>query len=104
MRNFRKKYIGSAAFYRHVFAVMLPIMVQNAITNFVNMLDNVMVGRIGTFEMTGVSVANQLLFVFNLCIFGAVSGIGIFTAQFFGGDDVHHGPRIPFRLLRYSPW
>ena len=79
-----KKLIGTKAFYKRVFALMLPIMLQNAITNFVNMLDNVMVGQIGQVEMTGVAVANQLIFVFNLAIFGAISGAGIFTAQFYG--------------------
>mgnify|MGYP002520036750 CR=1 FL=1 len=72
---------------------MVPIMVQNGIMQFVNMLDNIMVGRLGTVEMSGVSIANQLIFVFNLCIFGAVSGAGIFGAQFFGKKDyngVHH--------------
>ncbi len=76
---------------------MLPIMIQNGITNFVNMLDNIMVGRIGTAEMTGVAISNQLMFVFNLCIFGAVSGAGIFGAQFFGGQD-HQGVRHTFRF------
>ncbi len=82
-----KKLIGDKRFYKHVLALMLPIMVQNGITNFVNMLDNLMVGQVGQAEMTGVSVANQLLFVYNLCIFGAVSGAGIFGAQFFGSGD-----------------
>ena len=76
---------------------MLPIMIQNGITNFVSMLDNVMVGRVGTVEMTGVAVANQLMFVFNLCIFGAVSGAGIFGAQFYGDND-REGVRDTFRF------
>ncbi|MBR2013411.1 MAG: MATE family efflux transporter [Clostridia bacterium] len=71
-------------------------MIQNGITNFVNMLDNIMIGRIGTAEMTGVAVSNQLIFVFNLCIFGAVSGAGIFCAQFYGNGD-HNGVRQVFR-------
>ena len=71
-----RKLIGTKDFYRRVILLALPIMIQNGITNFVNMLDNIMVGRIGSVEMTGVAVANQLLFVFNLCIFGAVSGAG----------------------------
>ncbi len=91
------KLIGDRAFYRRVILLALPIMVQNGITNFVNMLDNIMVGRIGSVEMTGVAVANQLLFVFNLCIFGAVSGAGIFGAQFAGNDD-HRGVRDTFRF------
>ena len=92
-----KKLIGDKKFYLSVLALTLPIMIQNAITNFVNMLDNVMVGQVGTVQMTGVAVANQLIFVFNLCVFGAVSGAGIFTAQFFGtGSD--EGVRHTFRF------
>ena len=70
-----------------VLSIALPIAIQNGITNFVNLLDNLMVGRIGTEEMSGVSISNQLVFVFNLCIFGTVSGAGIFGAQFFGKKD-----------------
>ena len=84
-------------FVRHTLAIALPIMLQNGITNFVNMLDNIMVGRVGTDPMTGVSIVNSLLFVWNLCIFGGLSGIGIFTAQYCGkGDD--RGVRYTFRL------
>ena len=83
-----RRLIGNRAFYAMVMAVVLPIIVQNAISNFVNLLDNLMVGRIGTDQMSGVAIANQLIFVFNLAIFGAVSGAGIFTAQFHGAGSV----------------
>lgn len=92
-----KKYIGDKAFYRHVFIIALPIIIQNGITNFVSLLDNIMVGQIGTAEMAGVSIVNQLLFVFYLCVFGATSGAGIFTAQFFGSSD-NKGVRYTFRF------
>lgn len=92
-----KRFIGDASFYKKVIFLTLPIMVQNGITNFVNMLDNLMVGQVGQAEMTAVSVSNQLIFVFNLCIFGAVSGAGIFGAQFFGKGDVK-GLRDTFRF------
>ena len=89
--------IGEKKFYRHTMMVAMPIMIQNGITNLVGMLDNIMVGRIGTDSMSGVSIVNQLLFVFNLCIFGGLAGIGIFTAQYYGsGDD--EGVRYTFRL------
>ncbi len=91
------RYIGDRAFYRRVLTVVLPIIVQNFITNFVSLLDNIMVGQIGTVQMSGVAIVNQLLFVFNLCIFGATSGAGIFTAQFFGSAD-HTGMRHTFRF------
>jgi len=76
-----KRFIGDKRFYRMVMAVALPIIIQNAITNFVNLLDNVMVGSVGTEAMTGVSIVNQLFFVFNLTIFGAISAAGIFTDE-----------------------
>jgi len=91
------RYVGSKAFYRRVLAIALPIIIQNGITNFVSLLDNIMVGQVGTLEMSGVSVVNQLLFVFNLCLFGATSGAGIFTAQFYGSDD-QEGIRHTFRF------
>ena len=82
-----KKYIGSKAFYKMTLSVALPIMIQNFITNFVSMLDNLMVGSLGTEQMSGVSIVNQIVMVFNLAIFGALSGAGIFTAQFYGKKD-----------------
>lgn len=91
------RYIGDRAFYRRVLSVVLPIIVQNFITNFVSMLDNIMVGQIGTVQMSGVAIINQLMFVYNLCVFGATSGAGIFTAQFFGSED-HAGVRHTFRF------
>lgn len=74
-------------YFKRIIVIAVPIMIQNGITNFVSMLDNIMVGQVGTLQMTGVSIVNQLLFVFNLCIFGAMSGAGIFTAQFYGKKD-----------------
>ncbi len=82
-----KKFIGDKAFYKMAMTVAVPIMIQNFITNFVSMLDNLMVGRLGTEQMSGVSIVNQLIFVFGLAVFGALSGAGIFTAQFYGKKD-----------------
>ena len=91
------RYIGDRAFYRRVLQVAVPIIIQVGITNFVSLLDNIMVGQVGTLPMSGVSIVNQILYVFNLCIFGATSGAGIFTAQFHGNND-HEGIRYTFRF------
>ncbi len=92
-----KRYIGNRAFYRNVFTIAIPIIIQNGITNFVSLLDNIMVGQVGTIPMSGVSIVNGLLFVFNLCIFGASSGAGIFTAQYYGSHN-EDGIRYTFRF------
>ncbi len=101
LKNFKKKYIGDKAFYMMVLGIAVPIMIQNGITNFVNLLDNIMVGRLGTEQMSGVSIVNQLIFVYNLCIFGGVSGAGIFTAQYFGQKD-QEGIRYTFRFKLWT--
>lgn len=95
-----RKLIGDKAFYKKLFSVAFPMMIQMGITNLAGLLDNVMVGRIGTEQSTGVAIANQLIFIFNLMIFGALSGAGIFTAQFFGKGD-HEGIR---HTVRFKWW
>ena len=99
-KNVRKKFIGDKSFYKMVLMIAVPIMIQNGITNFVSLLDNIMVGQIGTEQMSGVAIVNQLMFVYNLCIFGGLSGAGIFTAQYFGQKD-EEGVRHTFR---YKIW
>ncbi|MBP3352272.1 MAG: MATE family efflux transporter [Lachnospiraceae bacterium] len=95
------KFIGDRAFYKMVLLVAVPIIVQNGITNFVGLLDNIMVGRVGTEQMSGVAIVNQLMMVFNISIFGAISGAGIFGAQFFGCKDFK-GVRHTFRFKIYA--
>ena len=99
-KQFRDKYFGDWEFYRRLLVIAVPIMIQNGITNFVSMLDNIMVGQVGTEQMSGVAIVNQLMFVYNLCIFGGLSGAGIFTAQYFGQGD-EEGIRHTFR---YKLW
>ena len=96
-----KKFIGDKAFYKMVLGITIPIIIQNGITNFVNLLDNIMVGRLGTEQLSGVGIANQLIFVFTLCLFGGLSGAGIFTAQFFGKQDVE-GMRYTVRFKLFT--
>ena len=93
----RECLLGDRAFYRHVLMVVLPIIVQNTLTNVVSLLDNVMVGQVGTLPMSGVAVVGQLLFVYNLAIWGSTSGAGIFGAQFYGRGDME-GVRHTFRF------
>ena len=96
-----KHYVGDRAFYKSVFAIALPIIIQNAITNFVALLDNIMVGQLATAQISGVTIVNNnLMFIFNVCLFGASAGAGIFTTQFRGSGD-QEGIRytLRFKLL-----
>lgn len=97
MKKWRDKFIGDREFYKMVLLIALPIMVQNGITNFVNLLDNVMVGQLGTEQMSGVAIVNQLINIHNLCIFGALSGASLFSSQFYGQGN-QEGMRHTFRF------
>ena len=95
-----KSLLGDRPFYKRVLRIAVPVFMQNIITNFVSLLDNLMVGQLGTLPMSGVAVVNQLLFVFSLVSFGCCTGTGIFTAQYYGRNDTE-GIRytLRFKLL-----
>ena len=97
-----QRYSGDRAFYRTTMVTALPIILQNLITNFVSMLDNVMVGQLSTAQISAVTITNNnLLFIFNLCLYGFVSAAGIYTTQFYGsGDDT--GIRHTFRFKIFT--
>ena len=97
LEKFKTKYIGDRQFYKRYILLAVPMILQSAITNFVSLLDNIMVGQLGTEQMTGVAIVNQLVFVFFLAVFGAVAGPGIYGAQFFGKGD-HKGHMHTFRM------
>ncbi len=93
-----QRYIGDKPFYRRMLMIATPIILQNFITNFVSLLDNVMVGQLSTAQLGGVTIVNNnLLFIFMLTLFGGASGAGIFTTQYFGKAD-HEGIRHTFRF------
>lgn len=97
MNKFIKKYVGDKNFYRMLIALIIPLIIQQGITNFVSLLDNVMVGSLGTEPMSAVAIINQLIFVFNLLLFGGLSGASIFGAQFYGKGD-NEGVKQAFRV------
>ena len=86
--------------YKRALALAVPMMIQNGITNMVGLIDNIMVGSLGNEAITAVSIVGQLIFVFNLAIFGGLSGPGIYAAQYFGKGD-EEGFRNTFRIKHY---
>lgn len=96
-RNILSMFIGDKDFYKKTALIVVPIIIQNTVSNVVNFLDNVMVGQVGTLQMSAVAIINQLLFVFNLCIFGGLAGPGIFSTQYVGAGDTK-GVQNCFRL------
>ena len=100
-RHIGRILIGDRNFYKRALLVAVPIMIQNGITNFVSMLDNIMVGQIGTEPMSGVAIVNQFMFVFFICLIGATAGAGIMGAQYYGSGN-NDGVRNAFRFKLLS--
>lgn len=92
-----KRYFGNKQFYKSVLAISVPIMIQSGITNLVNMLDNIMVGSLGTEAISSVAIANTFIQVFNYIIYGASAATGIFSAQYHGAGDTPNVRNI-FRI------
>lgn len=101
LENFRHKYIGDKAFYKRYIFLATPMIIQQAITNLVSFLDNLMVGQLGQEAISAVATVNQLNFVFMLAIFGAASAGSIYGAQYFGKGD-HKGHMYTFRFKLYA--
>jgi putative MATE family efflux protein len=74
-------------FYNKMFAIAIPIMLQNLMSSLLNMVGTVMVGVLGEAQIAAVGLANQVFFVFFLLIYGINSGCGIFIAQYWGNKD-----------------
>lgn len=86
--------------FRRALVLAVPMMIQNGITNAVSLVDNVMVGKLGTEAFTAVSIVGQLIFVFNLAIFGGLSGPGIYGAQYYGQKNLE-GFRATVRIKHW---
>lgn len=96
-KKFLRGFIGTKAFYSSTLVILVPLIVQQGISSSVNLLDNLMVGRLNTEAISSVAIVNHIVFVFNLTIFGGMAGVSIFGAQFFGKGDMQ-GLRYAFRM------
>ncbi len=76
------------SFLPDLLRLAVPIALSNLVVSGVNMLDTVMVGRLGQVEIAAVALGNQVYFLFMLLLFGISSGAGIFTAQYWGARDL----------------
>ena len=101
LRQRYSRYIGDRAFYKALLGILVPVVLQNSLTNLVSLLDNIMIGSVGTEQMSGISIVNQLINVFNICVYGALSGASIFTVQFIGSKDLE-GVRHTFRFKMFA--
>lgn len=81
-------FLKDRAFLREMLTIALPISFQQLINASLNMIDVIMVGQLGETSIAALGLSNQVFFVFILLVFGLTSGMSIFTAQFWGKQEV----------------
>ena len=90
----RKKFLGDKIFFKNLITIALPIVIQNFIASSLNMVDTVMIGKVGETEIAAVGIANQYFFLFSLFIIGIYGGCGVFISQFWGKGDENNIKKI----------
>lgn len=75
-------------FYKKIFVIALPIIIQNFITSSLNIVDTIMIGKLGEVEIASVGIGNQYFFLFNILIMGMFSGMAVYTSQYWGRKDI----------------
>jgi len=86
-KNLCKDLFNDKMFYSKLFKIALPVVIQNFIASSLNMVDTMMIGKVGEAEIAAVGIANQYFLLFSLFIIGFASGCSIFISQFWGKKD-----------------
>lgn len=90
------------SFLKPLFTIAFPIILQDFLSSFVNMLDTIMVGQLGAVDIAAVGLGNQIFFVMSLGVFGIASGGQIFIAQYWGKKDLDRIHRTTGMMLQLS--
>ncbi|MCI8725434.1 MAG: MATE family efflux transporter [Hungatella sp.] len=83
-----KAMLRDIAFLKKVLTIALPVAMQGMLNTVVNLVDNLMIGSLGSTAIASVGLANKVFFVFTLLVFGVASGSGVLAAQYWGNQDV----------------
>ncbi len=81
-------------FYKKFFLLMIPMALKELISSLVNLIDTVMVGRLGESAIAAVGIGNQVYFLYTVFLFGISCGAGVFAAQFWGTRDTRGMRRV----------
>lgn len=81
-------------FLRNMLKIAFPIMIQNLVTSTLNMVDTIMVGKLGEVEIAAVGIANQYFFLFSMILYGLCGGCSVFISQYWGKKDYTNSKRI----------
>jgi putative MATE family efflux protein len=89
-----KSMLKDKPFLTKTFAITFPIALQNLLNNVLNLVDTLMIGRLGETTVAAVGLANKVFFVFSLLMFGICSGSGILASQYYGKRELVNIQRV----------
>lgn len=75
-------------FYKKFFILMLPMALKELISSLTNLVDTIMIGRLGDAPIAAIGIGNQVYFLFTVFLFGISCGAGVFSSQFWGKQDI----------------
>ncbi len=82
------------SFYKSFFLLLVPMALKELIAAFINLLDTVMLGDLGSDVIAAVGIANQWYFLFAVVTFGMCGGAGVFAAQYWGAKDIKNMRKV----------
>ena len=94
MKQFFKALFSDHEFLRRTWLIVLPVTIQQMLAMLTNIVDNIMIGRLGEIEMGGVGLASKVFFVICLAVFGVSSGMSVLSSQYWGNDDIPNIRRV----------
>lgn len=97
-----KLFVKDKGFYKTVWLLALPVVLQNMITIGVNMLDTMMLGAYGEIQLSGASLANEFISLYQILCLGIGGGAAVLTSQYWGAGDVKAVRRVIVLMLRIS--
>lgn len=97
-----KLFVRDKQFYKTVMLLAFPVILQNVITIGVNMLDTIMLGAYGEIQLSGSSLANEFISLYQILCLGIGGGAAVLTSQYWGAGDVGAVRRVITLMLRVS--
>jgi putative MATE family efflux protein len=80
--------IKDREFYRLLLKIAIPICLQSIINIGVNLVDTILLGRLGETALSAAALANQYCLIFLIINFGIAGGAGVLTGQYWGKNDI----------------
>ena len=94
MIGFIKNIIKDKSFLKMLWVLAIPMVIQNLISSSLNMIDTLMIGRLGEGEIAAVGLANQLFLLIITGLTGICAGAGVFISQYWGKKDIENIKRM----------